>query len=121
MSSAIEIQNKIESQLQNSDPKASVTVTGEDGVHFEAIVVSTVFKGLKPVQRHQAIHKMLHKDFNDNEIHALEINLRTPDEWAEQGKSKVPEANPEVPEANPKVLEETPEVPEEKEEEEEEL
>lgn len=59
-------------------------VLGDDGQHFEAIVVSPVFEGLRPVQRHQKVYAVL-GDRMREEIHALSIKTLTPAEWAASG------------------------------------
>lgn len=58
-------------------------VAGDDGQHFEAVVVSSVFEGLRPVQRHQKVYAVL-GDRMRQEIHALSMKTLTPAEWAEQ-------------------------------------
>lgn len=59
-------------------------VLGDDGQHFEAIVVSPVFEGLRPVQRHQKVYAVL-GDRMRQEIHALSMKTLTPAEWAARG------------------------------------
>lgn len=58
-------------------------VAGDDGQHFEAVVVSSAFEGLRPVQRHQKVYAVL-GDRMRQEIHALSMKTLTPAEWAEQ-------------------------------------
>jgi acid stress-induced BolA-like protein IbaG/YrbA len=54
-------------------------VTG-DGRHFEAIIVSSAFRGLRKVQQHQLVYRALGDRMRD-EIHALSMQTYTPDEW----------------------------------------
>lgn len=56
-------------------------VTG-DGQHFEATIVSSVFEGLRPIQRHQKVYAVL-GDRMREEIHALSMKTLTPAQWAE--------------------------------------
>jgi acid stress-induced BolA-like protein IbaG/YrbA len=56
-------------------------VLGDDGQHFEAIVVSSAFEGLRPIQRHQKVYAIL-GDRMREEIHALSMKTLTPAEWA---------------------------------------
>ena len=56
-------------------------VTG-DGQHFEATIVSSVFEGLRPIQRHQKVYAVL-GDRMREEIHALSMKTLTPGQWAE--------------------------------------
>jgi acid stress-induced BolA-like protein IbaG/YrbA len=55
-------------------PDAEVTVTGDDGVHFEAVVRSASFAGKQTLERHRMVYATLGK-LMGNEIHAL--GLRT--------------------------------------------
>jgi acid stress-induced BolA-like protein IbaG/YrbA len=60
-------------------------VTSEDNVHFEAIVIAPAFVGKKPIQRHQMVYSTLGTAVG-NEIHALALQVFTPDEYARQGR-----------------------------------
>ena len=51
-----------------------------DGLHFEAVVVSSEFAGKSRVQRHQLVYRAL-GDRMREEIHALSIKTYTPEEW----------------------------------------
>jgi acid stress-induced BolA-like protein IbaG/YrbA len=57
-----------------------VAVTG-DGAHFEAVIVSTLFREKSRVQRHQIVYKAL-GDRMREEIHALSMQTLTPEDWA---------------------------------------
>jgi acid stress-induced BolA-like protein IbaG/YrbA len=65
----------------------SLSVDG-DGVHFEAVVVSSEFYGANRVTRHKMIYKIL-GDKMKAEIHALSIKAFTPEEWAEKLSGQV--------------------------------
>ena len=58
-----------------------VEVHGEDGQHFEAIVVSAQFDGKRMVQQHQLVYQAL-GDRMREEIHALSLRTYTPEAWA---------------------------------------
>jgi acid stress-induced BolA-like protein IbaG/YrbA len=60
-------------------------VTSDDNVHFEAIVVAPAFVGKKPIQRHQMVYSTLGAAVG-TEIHALTLQVFTPDEYARQGR-----------------------------------
>jgi acid stress-induced BolA-like protein IbaG/YrbA len=62
-------------------PDADVTVSGEDGVHFEAKVVSPSFAGKPTIQRHRMVYSTL-GNLMGNEIHALGLQTDTPEESA---------------------------------------
>lgn len=58
---------------------AVLEVTG-DGQHFEALIVSSLFEGKRPVQRHQLVYRAL-GDRMREEIHALSMRTLTPAEY----------------------------------------
>lgn len=58
-----------------------VEVHGEDGQHFEAVVVSAQFDGKRMVQQHQLVYQAL-GDRMREEIHALSLRTYTPEAWA---------------------------------------
>ncbi len=51
-----------------------------DGQHFEALIVSDVFRGKTRVQRHQLVYQAL-GDRMREEVHALSMRTLTPEEW----------------------------------------
>lgn len=58
-----------------------VAVHGNDGQHFEAVVVSPQFAGKNMVQQHQLVYKALGERMRE-EIHALSLRTYTPEAWA---------------------------------------
>ena len=60
-------------------PGARADVLGEDGVHFEALVVSDDFRGKLPLARHRMVYATLGERMG-GEIHALALRTLTPDE-----------------------------------------
>lgn len=71
----------IEQLIRAGLPDAEVTVGGDDGVHFEALVVSAAFDGKNPLQRHRLVYATLGA-LMGREIHALKLETRTPQEQA---------------------------------------
>jgi len=59
-------------------PDAEVDVSGNDGVHFEAVVRSAAFAGKSTLQRHRLVYATL-GDLMGNEIHALGLRTELPD------------------------------------------
>lgn len=55
-----------------------------DGRHWSAVVVSTAFEGLRPINRHQRVYATLGSRMHTDEVHALSMKTFTPGEWAEQ-------------------------------------
>lgn len=73
-----EITRMIEAGL----PQAQVKVMSDDNTHYEAIVVSDVFVGKRPIARHQLVYQCLGAHMG-NEIHAMSIRAHTLAEWSE--------------------------------------
>jgi acid stress-induced BolA-like protein IbaG/YrbA len=74
-----EITQLIESGLSGS----RALVSSGDNVHFEAVVIAGAFAGKRPVQRHQLVYQTLGAAMG-NEIHALALQVFTPEEYAGQ-------------------------------------
>ena len=53
--------------------------TGES--HFNVAITSETFKGMPKVARFRAVHKILKQEM-DGPVHALSLDLKTPDENA---------------------------------------
>ncbi len=60
-----------------------IKVMGDDGTHFEAVLVSSAFLGKSRVQQHQLVYAAL-GDRMREEIHALSMQTYTPEQWAKQ-------------------------------------
>ena len=65
--------------IEQGLPGAGVEVHGDDGVHFEALVVHQDFAGRLPLARHRMVYATL-GTLMGNEIHALALRTLTPDE-----------------------------------------
>jgi acid stress-induced BolA-like protein IbaG/YrbA len=71
--------DRIRALIEAGLPGARVEVQGEDGVHFEALVVSEAFRGKLPLARHRMVYATL-GDLMGGEIHALALRTQTPEE-----------------------------------------
>jgi acid stress-induced BolA-like protein IbaG/YrbA len=60
-----------------------IKVLGDDGTHFESIIVSDAFVGKSMVQQHQLVYTAL-GDRMRSEIHALSMKTYTPEQWNKQ-------------------------------------
>jgi acid stress-induced BolA-like protein IbaG/YrbA len=60
-------------------------VKSDDNVHFDAVVIAAAFAGKRSVQRHQLVYGTL-GTYMGNEIHALALQVFTPEEFAGQGR-----------------------------------
>ena len=59
-------------------PDADVTVSGDDGVHFEAVVRCESFTGKSTLARHRMVYATL-GELMGNEIHALGLQTDLPE------------------------------------------
>lgn len=71
--------DRIRALIEAGLPGARVEVQGEDGVHFEALVVSEAFRGKLPLARHRMVYATL-GELMGGEIHALQLKTLTPEE-----------------------------------------
>ena len=71
----------IQKLIETGLPGARAQVQGDDGVHFEATVVSEAFRGKLPLTRHRLVYATL-GDLMGGAIHALALKTVTPDEQA---------------------------------------
>ncbi|WP_333841446.1 BolA family protein [Pelomicrobium sp.] len=71
----------IKHAIEQGLPCDYVEVEG-DGQHFEAIVVSSEFRGKSMVQQHQLVYRALGSRMH-GQIHALSMKTYTPEQWAQ--------------------------------------
>lgn len=72
----------VKTYIESSLPCEHVQVEGDDGRHFEALIVSAQFVGKNTVQQHQMVYKSL-GDRMKQDIHALSMKTLTPEQWAQ--------------------------------------
>ncbi|MEO8002627.1 MAG: BolA/IbaG family iron-sulfur metabolism protein [Arenimonas sp.] len=70
---------QIQDLIHAGIPGAEARVVGEDGVHFEATIISEAFQGKLPLARHRMVYATL-GTLMGNEIHALALRTLTPQE-----------------------------------------
>ena len=70
--------------IETGLPGAEVEVRGDDGVHFEASVVSEAFRGKLPLARHRLVYATL-GELMGGAIHALALKTVTPEEASQGG------------------------------------
>lgn len=73
---------EVESYIKHGLACDYVRVLGDDGQHFEAMIVSPQFAGKNMVQQHQLVYQAL-GDRMREEIHALSMRTFTPEAWAQ--------------------------------------
>jgi len=71
----------IKAYIQQALACEHIQVDG-DGRHFEAVIVSREFEGLRMLQQHQLVYRVLGDRMED--IHALSMKTFTPEQWAGQ-------------------------------------
>ena len=54
-----------------------------DGRHWQAVIVSPEFEGMRSIKRHQRVYAALGARIHTDEVHALSMKTLTPAEWAE--------------------------------------
>lgn len=70
----------IKQHIESSLPCELVQIEGDDGYHFQAIVVSPEFRGRRTIQQHQLVYQALGEKMKQD-IHALSMKTYTPEEW----------------------------------------
>ena len=65
-------------------PGAEIYVNGDDGVHFEAIVISDAFAGKTMLAQHRMVYDILGTRMQDGEIHALALRTYSCQQWDER-------------------------------------
>jgi acid stress-induced BolA-like protein IbaG/YrbA len=71
----------IEQLIRAGLPDAQVSVSGADGVHFEAQITSPAFAGKSTLQRHRMVYDTL-GELMGREIHALALRTGLPGDKA---------------------------------------
>ena len=72
---------QLESYITQNLDCSYIKVLGDDGTHFEAVIVSPAFEGKRMIQQHQLVYAAL-GDRMRAEIHALSMKTYTPTAWA---------------------------------------
>ena len=75
---------EIKAIIEKAVPQSTAHVSdpNNDGEHFEAIVVSSVFEGLLLVKQHQMVLGALREQFA-GAVHAMRLKTFTPEKWEE--------------------------------------
>ena len=71
----------IEDLIREAFPNAEITVQGDDGAHFAAMVTDESFRGKNRVQQHRAVNAALKgkMDGSNAELHALALTTKAPE------------------------------------------
>lgn len=76
---ATQVQALVAAGIEN----AEVRVEGGGG-KFQVRVIAPAFAGLNRVRRQQLVYACVNEHIASGAIHAVEMQIFTPDEWAEQ-------------------------------------
>jgi acid stress-induced BolA-like protein IbaG/YrbA len=76
---AQDIQALLEAKLESCE----VNVQG-DGSHFDITVIGVMFDGLRALKKQQLVYAVLSEEIASGAIHAVNMKLYTPQEWAQQ-------------------------------------
>ncbi|MCB1084828.1 MAG: BolA family transcriptional regulator [Chlamydiia bacterium] len=73
---------EIKNAILNAFEEAEIMIQNpmNDGLHFEAVVISPSFEGLSLVEQHQMVMGSL-KGLFDSSLHALSLKTYTPQDW----------------------------------------
>ncbi len=74
------MQERIRGRIEQAIPGATVQVAGEDGEHFEVVVVSAAFEGQSRIDQHRMVMRALKEELG-GAVHALQLNTYTPERW----------------------------------------
>jgi len=71
----------LENLIRESFPNAEISVQGDDGRHFSAMVIDESFRGLNRVKQQRAVYAALkgRMDGSSSELHALALTTKAPD------------------------------------------
>lgn len=88
MSVQTTIENKLQAALsadvlmvENESHHHSVPANSE--THFKVVAVADAFTGLRPVQRHQLVYRILAEELA-SDVHALALHTYTAQEWRDK-------------------------------------
>lgn len=69
----------IEKLIRAAFPDATIEIQGDDGVHFQGLVVDESFRGMNRVQQQRAVMSVIKPQVDSGEIHALGLTTKVPD------------------------------------------
>ncbi len=75
--------NDIARRIEDRLAGATARVEGAEA-HFSAVVTAPGFEGKSRVEQHRMIYDLFREEMARQEIHALALTTRTPDEWEKE-------------------------------------
>jgi len=71
---------QIRQMIEAGIPGCEARVRGDDGTHFEALIISDEFRNKTTLQQHQIVYKALGEKMG-TDIHALAMRTLTREQW----------------------------------------
>jgi acid stress-induced BolA-like protein IbaG/YrbA len=71
--------HEIETLIKEHLPNATVRIEGEDGVHFQGLVIDESFRGMNRIQQQRTVMAIIKPKVDSGEIHALGLTTRAPE------------------------------------------
>jgi len=68
---------KLKERIETGLPGSAADVSGEDGHHFEAVVVAPQFDGLSRIAQHRLVYELFEGELGGR-IHALSLQTKAP-------------------------------------------
>jgi len=69
----------IEVLLKEHFPNATIQIEGDDGVHFQGLVIDESFRGMNRIQQQRAVMAVIKPKVDSGEIHALGLTTKVPE------------------------------------------
>lgn len=73
---------QIRGWIEQGLPESQARVEGDDGTHFNAVIVCPAFRGKTLLQQQRLVYATLGGRLASGEIHALSLKTFTPEDWA---------------------------------------
>lgn len=75
MTTSIATKEELKARIEAGIPGARADVSGDDGHHFEAVVVSPAFAGLSRIAQHRLVYDVFDGELGGR-IHALALQTK---------------------------------------------
>ena len=70
---------EIETLLHTRFPDATIQIQGDDGAHFQGLVIDESFRGMNRIQQQRAVMDVVKAKVDSGELHALGLTTKAPD------------------------------------------
>ena len=71
-------------QLLQDNIASSLVEVSSDGSHFNILIVSNAFEGLRAVKKQQMVYAVINDKIADGSMHAVNMQLFTEQQWSEK-------------------------------------